>query len=70
MNKYPSLVCVDCGRRALKNFVAYKSQYKRLLGGINATFHKNKCDVCKEIKPVTEARDFHSPPLVCFEFKQ
>lgn len=51
MSPYPEWVCKDC---------AYKA------GGVSprgmvSTFHRGKCDVCGEIKSVTEPRDYGYP---------
>lgn len=49
-------VCNDCGKEALRLPVNKgKSQFEM------STFHKAKCDVCHEVKSVTEARDFGYP---------
>ena len=48
--RYPHWVCFDCGTKASKgkHFTV-------------STYRKGKCDVCGQIKPVTEARDFYYP---------
>jgi hypothetical protein len=47
---YPNWVCQDCGRKASKG-----KQFKV------STWSKSKCDVCGQIKDVTEPRDFYYP---------
>lgn len=48
--QYPSWVCQDCGSKASK-----KGQFTI------STWHEDKCDVCGELKPVTQPRDFYYP---------
>jgi hypothetical protein len=49
-------VCFDCGKEAL-TFPENKGKKQMEV----STVHNGKCDVCKERKPVTEARDFGYP---------
>lgn len=49
-------VCSDCGNAALK--LPENKDKKRFSV---STFHTATCDVCKQIKPVTETRDFGYP---------
>jgi hypothetical protein len=46
-------VCFDCGIEALKNLI--NKRKKRLL---ISTYHNDRCDVCGQIKSVTEIRDY------------
>lgn len=59
---YPHWVCDDCGREAnrrtcIKRYGAEPKQAKFLV----STFHKGECDVCGEVKNVTESRDYFYP---------
>lgn len=47
---YPSWVCSPCG-----------SQVSKRKGGWLATWHTGRCDVCGEVRMVTEPQDFGSP---------
>ena len=49
---YPIWVCYDCGNKA--------QQDKSKIFSIS-TYHIKKCDVCEEVKAVTQARDFGYP---------
>lgn len=48
--KYPVWVCNDCGLKASGGRCFEVS-----------TYHMDKCDVCGELKAVTEPRDFYYP---------
>jgi hypothetical protein len=49
-------VCIDCGKRALSNAINIgKKQFSV------STYHNGTCDVCKELKSVTQTRDFGFP---------
>ena len=54
--KYPDWVCHDCG---------IKARGRPLAEWACPTWHMGRCDVCGEIKEVTEPRDFNFP-----EFKK
>jgi len=49
-------VCFDCGKEALS--LPINKGKKQFLC---STVHNGVCDVCKQTKPVTEARDFGHP---------
>lgn len=49
-------VCIECGQEALKLPENSKKRQFEV-----STFHTSECDVCKQIKPVTETRDFMFP---------
>lgn len=49
-------VCWDCGHAALE-LPINKIKKNFLI----STYHKGKCDVCKQDKSVTEPRDFGYP---------
>lgn len=49
-------VCSDCGKEAMK---LQENMGKRSFQV--STFHKAVCDVCKEIKLVTQTRDYMYP---------
>lgn len=49
-------VCRECGHKAME---MPENKGKRPFQV--STFHNGKCDVCKEIKSVTEARDYMYP---------
>lgn len=59
--KYPLWICHDCGMKARK---------RPLPEGSVATFHKAKCDVCGEIKAVTQPRDYGYPEPEAFIWKK
>lgn len=44
----PTWICWDCGRKACSY-----SDMNRM-----STYHQGICDICKETKAVTQARDF------------
>jgi hypothetical protein len=58
MKPYPNLVCSDCGLKASKGKCFSMSCY-----------HSNTCDVCQEVKAVTQPRDFYYPKFKGHEFK-
>ena len=49
-------VCFECGREAL-TFPENKDKKQFLC----STWHQDTCDVCKEYRAVTQARDFGYP---------
>lgn len=49
--KYGDWICADCGR---------KYGYPKIQ---ISTYHKEQCDYCGQIKPVTEIRDWGYPVL-------
>ena len=49
-------VCSSCGQKACRE--TYGDNKEPFMV---STYHIDKCDVCKETKPVTEVRDFHYP---------
>jgi hypothetical protein len=49
-------VCFDCGTEALKNPI---NKRKRQL--LVSTCHEGRCDICRQIKTVTETRDYGYP---------
>lgn len=49
-------VCSDCGKAALK---LPENKGKKQFDV--STFHRGVCDVCSQIKAVTETRDFMYP---------
>jgi hypothetical protein len=54
MSDYPAWVCQDC---ALANG-------GRIIPGHVSTHHDGKCDLCGQVKSVTEPRDYgHLPKL-------
>lgn len=62
MKDYPKNVCTDCGVEAnrLTCLKKYGQEPKKKSFSVS-TFHKAKCDICGELKMVTEARDFFYP---------
>ena len=50
LKPYPCWVCQSCGSKASGG-----RQFEI------SCWHKEKCDVCGKVKPVTEARDFFYP---------
>ena len=50
MDRYPGWVCYDCGIKASNGFQISLS-----------TWHENTCDICNEVKAVTQPRDFGHP---------
>lgn len=46
--KYINYVCNDCGMKASEGRCFTCS-----------TWHYGECDICKDVKPVTEFRDFY-----------
>jgi len=61
MNKYPLLICFDCGNKAQPD--------KRKINSI-ATYHESTCDVCGEKKAVTQTRDYGYPDPHAFIWKK
>ncbi len=55
-------VCSDCGIEAnrLTCLKKYGSEPKKKCFDIS-TFHTDECDVCGEVKSVTEPRDYFHP---------
>jgi hypothetical protein len=49
-------VCFDCGKEAL-TFPDNKSKRQSMI----STVHHGRCDICKQPKDVTAARDFGYP---------
>lgn len=59
---YPLKCCYECGASA--NVIACLKKYKKRPNKISfsiSTYHKSRCDVCGEMKMVTEPRDFFYP---------
>lgn len=59
---YPSDVCSDCGIEANRLTCLKKHGAEPLKKAFSlSTFHTGKCDVCGEVKHVTQPRDFFYP---------
>ncbi len=56
--KYPDVVCYECARKA---------GIKRDENYIVACYYRGICDVCKEIKSVTEPRDYGYPDFEAYK---
>ena len=55
LKPYPAWVCIDCAKNALT-----QDALKKLEGSLS-TFHYGICEICGEMKAVTEPRDFWWP---------
>jgi hypothetical protein len=53
---YPEWICELCGETALKKEVNHGKIRLEV-----STWHEDKCDICFQVKPVTQARDFGYP---------
>lgn len=51
LSTYPEKVCHDCGTEAVGSYKATHT----------STYHEARCDVCGEVKGVTQPRDFGYP---------
>lgn len=62
MKPYPSWVCRDCGIEANRQtcLKKYGAEPKKPCFEVS-TYHEEACDVCGDVKMVTEARDFFYP---------
>lgn len=69
LKKYPSWICDDCGTKA-RNLELDNRHYKKgeraPLKLSISTYHEGKCKVCKQIKNVTEPRDYYFPDIKYF----
>ncbi len=57
--EYPSWVRKECGRKAHK--LTFGDDFGEKRQASLSTWHQAECDVCGEVKAVTQPRDFFHP---------